>query len=92
MIASDLPGVRTVVAEGVDGFLVQPENVAALRNRLKTMLAMPATQREAMGRAGRRKVEERYAWEQIGARLETIYCQAQTPATVANWRGQERSV
>ena len=76
VIASDLPGVRTVVAEGVDGFLVPPGNSSTLAECLRTMLAVPAAQRHAMGRAGRRKVEERYSWEQIGARLEVIYRQS----------------
>jgi glycosyltransferase involved in cell wall biosynthesis len=74
VIASALPGVRTVVDEGVDGFLVQPGSVEALERYLHAMLALTAEQRAAMGLAGRRKVEERYALEQIGARLEAIYC------------------
>lgn len=73
VIASDLPGVRTVVADGVDGFLAAPGDATALAGRLQALLAMPAAQRQAMGQAGRRKVEERYAWEQIGARLEAVY-------------------
>lgn len=73
VIASNLPGVRTVVADGVDGALVPPGDSAALAEALRAMLALPAAQRQAMGQAGRRKVEQRYAWEQIGARLEAVY-------------------
>lgn len=89
VIASNLPGVRTVVAEGVDGFLTPPGDAARLAERLETMLAMPASQRTAMGQAGRCKVEERYAWEQIGARLEGIYRQCLAPAAGSAVRGQE---
>jgi glycosyltransferase involved in cell wall biosynthesis len=89
VIASDLPGVRTVVAQGVDGFLVPTGNAAALAERLGAILAMPTAQRQAMGQAGRRKVEERYAWEQIGARLEGIYRQCLVSAQAGSLSGQQ---
>jgi len=73
VIASNLPGVRTVVAEGVDGWLVAPGDVDALIHALQRMFDMPVPQRRAMGEAGRRKVEEKYAWERIGEQLECIY-------------------
>jgi glycosyltransferase involved in cell wall biosynthesis len=73
VIASDLPGVRTVVADGEDGYLIQPGDVIALKDKLVEALALPPRQRETMGAAGRCKVEARYAWERIGERLEEIY-------------------
>ncbi len=76
VIASALPGVRTVVADGQDGFRVEPGNQADLVARLTTMLAMPPEQRRAMGQAGRAKVEARYAWTQIGALLDSLYTEA----------------
>lgn len=79
VIASNIPGVRTVVADGMDGALVPPGDSVALAEALRAMLALPAAQRQAMGQAGRRKVEQRYAWEQIGARLEEIYRQCLAP-------------
>lgn len=75
VIASNLPGVRTVVDEGRDGVLVEPGDVAALAGKLQFMLALPASERQEMGCAGRHKVEERYAWEKIGVRLEALYRQ-----------------
>lgn len=75
VIASDLPGVRTVVAAGVDGLLVPPGDVEALAEAIHTLLAMPAAQRREMGAAGRRKVVERYTWELAGEKLEAIYTQ-----------------
>jgi glycosyltransferase involved in cell wall biosynthesis len=73
VIASDLPGVRTVVDQDVDGYLVQPGSVDELAERLGHILALPQAERQAMGAAGRRKVERKYAWERIGDQLETIY-------------------
>lgn len=73
VIASNLPGVRTVVADGVDGFLATPGDPDELKAKLEQILSLPPAQRQAMGQAGRRKVEQRYAWPQIGARLEAVY-------------------
>jgi glycosyltransferase involved in cell wall biosynthesis len=73
VIASNLPGVRTVVEDGVDGYLVQPGSVKDLAEKLAKMLALPEAERRAMGAAGRRKVLARYTWESIGERLEQIY-------------------
>jgi glycosyltransferase involved in cell wall biosynthesis len=73
VIASNLPGVRTVVAAGQDGFLVQPGNVADLASKLTTLLALPAHERAERGLMGRRKVKKRYSWQRIGRQLEAIY-------------------
>lgn len=73
VIASTLPGVRTVVADGHDGFLTQPGNVEDLAHKLMTMILMPDAVRQAMGQAGRQKVLEKYAWSKIGAQLHHLY-------------------
>ena len=75
VIASDIPGVRAVVADGVDGYLVRPGDVDDLGTKLLRILNMPDLQRAEMGAAGRRKVENKYTWEQSGYRLEAIYLQ-----------------
>ena len=72
VVASDLPGVRTVVNDGQDGFLVQHNSPPALAEAIQRLLGDNAL-RLAMGRAGRAKVEHRYSWERIGTRLEQIY-------------------
>jgi glycosyltransferase involved in cell wall biosynthesis len=74
VIASNLPGVRSVVADGIDGLLVRPSDSVALAEALDRMARMSGEARAAMGRAGRRKVEASYEWNQIGDRLEAIYC------------------
>jgi len=72
VIASALPGVRTLVVDGVSGRLVRAGDVADLATKIESMAADPAT-RKRMGLAGRRRVEERYDWHQIGDRLEQVY-------------------
>lgn len=72
VIASDLPGVRTVVTDGVDGYLIQPGNKQQLGERIAGLLAdTPLCQ--VMGRRGRSKVEEKYSWEVVTSGLEQIY-------------------
>jgi glycosyltransferase involved in cell wall biosynthesis len=72
VIASNIPGVRTVVDDDSDGFLVEAGNIEALADAIRHMVR-DETVRQEMGRRGRAKVEARYDWTQIGVRLETIY-------------------
>jgi glycosyltransferase involved in cell wall biosynthesis len=71
-IASNLPGVRSVVANGVTGHLVAPGNAHDLAIQIQHLLANPQ-QRLKMGEQGRARVEERYSWKVIDDRLETVY-------------------
>jgi glycosyltransferase involved in cell wall biosynthesis len=73
VIATDLPGVRSVVSHGEDGFLVVPGDALALGQAILKVVGMSGEARMAMGAAGRRKVEASYAWERIGERLESLY-------------------
>lgn len=75
VIASNLPGVRTVVDHGRDGLLVPAGNAAALARAIRVLLDTERA-RETMGLRGRLKVEKSYNWAQIGALLEGFYWQA----------------
>jgi len=74
VIATRIPGVRTVVDHGKDGFLVETNSPNVLAEAIKTILDTKDLAPE-MGRNGRMKVEVQYGWELIGERLESIYCQ-----------------
>lgn len=76
VIASNLPGVRTVVTMGAqgDGILVEPRNPTALAAALREILSDEHTRR-VMGQRGRAKVETGYDWAHIGVQLEQIYQQ-----------------
>lgn len=73
VIASSLPGVRSVVTNGVDGFHVKPNDAEALAGCIQQMLEQDTFGRQAMGARGRQKVEEKYAWSQIVKKLEQTY-------------------
>jgi glycosyltransferase involved in cell wall biosynthesis len=74
VITSDIPGVRMVVDHGSDGLLVKPGDPAALAGAIRQMLS-DGEARRVMGQHGRAKIEARYDWGLIGARLEEIYQQ-----------------
>ncbi len=72
VIASNLPGVRNVFKNKEHGFLVKPGDVDALVEKINYLLNH-ADQAEAMGLAARHYIRERYSWEKVGERLETMY-------------------
>jgi glycosyltransferase involved in cell wall biosynthesis len=59
VVASRVSGIPEVVVDGSTGWLVPPEDPAALAGALAEVLADPAEARRR-GEAGRRRVEERY--------------------------------
>jgi glycosyltransferase involved in cell wall biosynthesis len=59
IVASDIPGCRAVVTEGMNGLLVPPQNAGALADALRKLL-LDETLRKNMGRHGRRIAEERF--------------------------------
>ena len=79
VIASDMPGVRTVVSPPVDGFLFPPGDVKELSDILQTMILLAPEAREQMGCAGRKKVVREYDWNRIGDILESLYMEVLDP-------------
>lgn len=75
VVASRLPGVRSVVSDGEDGLLVQPGDAGDLADKIGALLRDPE-RRRGMGEWGRAKVEERYAWPMIIPRLVQVYEEA----------------
>jgi len=72
VITSNIPGVRVVVNEGIDGFLTKPKDVEGLASKVQYLLENKDI-RKKFGREGRKKVEEKYSWEKIAKNLEKIY-------------------
>jgi glycosyltransferase involved in cell wall biosynthesis len=72
VIASDLPGVRSVIDKKKTGLLVKPANVENLANMINSLLDNPRLA-AAYGKAGREKVLENYTWEKIGYKLDNLF-------------------
>jgi len=59
VICSSKGAAKEIVEDGVDGFVVDPEDIGLLADRLKFLLSDPE-RAKAMGESGRRKVEAHY--------------------------------
>jgi glycosyltransferase involved in cell wall biosynthesis len=71
-VASRTGGVPDVIDEGRTGLMVDYGDVKGLARALTEVLSDRARARE-MGKAGRKRVEERFTWESITTQLEKIY-------------------
>lgn len=72
VIGARAGAVPAVVDDGTDGLLVPFGDVKALAESLAYLLDHPDLA-EALGRAGQRKVQERFTWERAAAQLEEVY-------------------
>lgn len=71
IVASDLPGVRTIVRHGENGVRVPPRSASALASALSSLLA-DAPRRRAYAEAGRAMAEREYSAERRLARWKEI--------------------
>ncbi len=73
VIASDLPGVRSVFEDGKQGLLFRTGDVLDLEKKIRKMFGSE-DKTIAMGREGRALVQEKYDWQRIGDNLDRLYC------------------
>ena len=72
VVASRLPGLADVVRDGETGFLVPPKDKAVLARRIRLLLD-DAAQREAMGKAGRKRAAEAFTVDEMVDRYSRLY-------------------
>ena len=72
VVTSDMPGVREVIDDGVQGLLVQPLLADDIATKIAVVLSDP-TRARAMGAAGRRRAEERYSLNEVAGQLIRLY-------------------
>ena len=65
VIATDVPGCRQAVEQGVTGLLCEPRSAASLAHAMLQMVRMTPAQRAAMGAKGRVKAEREFSEEQV---------------------------
>ena len=75
VVASGVGGILEVVEDGKTGLLVPPAQPAALAEALTRVLGNPDRARD-MGKAGRRRVEEKFAWASVAERTQQVYADA----------------
>ncbi|HEY7890624.1 MAG TPA: lysylphosphatidylglycerol synthase domain-containing protein [Solirubrobacteraceae bacterium] len=71
VVASDIPGYRDVVRDGVDGLLVAPGDPLELAQALRR-LALDAHERARMARAAHERAQ-RFAWPHVAAEVLEVY-------------------
>lgn len=72
VVASDIPGVREIVSEGVEGYLANPLDPRSVAGSVNQLLVSPL-KRARLGRNGRAKVLREFTWELVAAQVERVY-------------------
>ena len=60
IVASDVPGCNDVVDDGVTGFLCEVRSSEDLALKIEKMINLSPNKRTAMGKAGRKKIEQQF--------------------------------
>lgn len=71
VVANDIPGPRSIIRHGENGFLARPDSVIDLSGKLRWLLEDPGL-RKRMGQQGRSDVEARYTFRSVGGTYENV--------------------
>lgn len=74
LIATDVPGCREVIENGVTGFLCSVRDPASLANAMRDILSLSNAAWASMGSAGRRKVSDEFGENKIIAAYRDALC------------------
>jgi glycosyltransferase involved in cell wall biosynthesis len=80
IVTTDSPGCRETVDKGQNGFLVEPQDVSDLTNKLRELLASSDKVR-AMGAASRQLAETRFNVREINRQMVAVFNKVITPAS-----------
>jgi len=72
VVASDIPGVRDVIKDGVTGFLAEPFSPRDLAEKLNAIISNDELAAE-MGRRARLHAREHFGWNVIADIIERVY-------------------
>ncbi len=72
-VATRVGGNHEVVRDGETGFLVPPSDDAALTEAMLKLMALPVSERRAMGDAGHHHVRSHYGLGRVAERWEELY-------------------
>lgn len=73
VVATDVGGNSEVVADGTTGFLVPPKDPEKLAAAMLRLMELTDGERQYMGLAGRKYVEEHYSLDRMTDRWEELY-------------------
>jgi glycosyltransferase involved in cell wall biosynthesis len=72
-VATDVPGTREVVVDGVTGLLAPPGDADALRGTMDRLMETPPKDRRVMGERARQRVIAHYSLKEVLDRWEELY-------------------
>lgn len=72
VVVSEMASIGVVIENGVNGFLIEPNNIAELTEKLRFLLENKS-EWEKLGRAARQTIAERFSLDVYIKRLENIY-------------------
>lgn len=74
VVASDVGGLQFTVVPEVTGLLAPPQDVAAFAAAIDRIL-LNSEWREELGKAGRKRVEDKFSWDGVATQLGELYTQ-----------------
>src|SRR5260370_3625373 len=71
VVASDVPGLRSVIRDGVSGYLISGDDPADYADRIGRLLADPELARQFGCRAS--LLAQRFSWTRTADRLDALF-------------------
>ncbi|PWT93122.1 MAG: glycosyl transferase [Acidobacteria bacterium] len=72
VVASDLPSIRELMNDGIEGRLIRPGRPAELARAIRILLEYP-DHIEKMGKCAQIRIQQHYTWKQSMAKLDQLY-------------------
>ncbi len=80
VIATETPGARELIRDGVNGLLTPIGDAARLSRRMEALLGAPAAERAALGEAGHAEVVRHHTEEKVLSRYLEVYAEVRRKA------------
>jgi glycosyltransferase involved in cell wall biosynthesis len=90
VIGAEVGGIKDTVVDGITGYLVPPNDPAALAQRLALLHSAPEHARR-MGRQGMLRANRHYTWQSVATRVARVYEAALSELARETGRERRRS-
>jgi len=74
VIGSAVGGIVDIIDDGKNGYLVKQKNPDDITDKINYLIKAPSV-REALGIAGRKKIENQFSWDKVVERTIDVYAQ-----------------